>query len=54
MPRRIIPIPPSQWVSARHKSRLPATDSISLRIVAPVVVKPEADSKKLSVKLGKN
>ena len=51
MPSRMIPIPPSQWVMARHRRRLCGTASISVRIVAPVVVNPDIDSKKASVKL---
>ncbi len=47
----IIPIPPSHWVRLLQK-RIPCgIDSISVRIVPPVVVKPDIDSKKASPKL---
>jgi hypothetical protein len=46
------PMPPSHWVSARQKSRLGGIASTSVKIEAPVVVKPETVSKKASVKDG--
>jgi hypothetical protein len=45
----IIPIPPSHWVILRQKSNPCERDSISFRIEAPVVVKPEMVSKNASV-----
>ncbi len=40
-----MPIPPSHWVMERH-NRVPwGSVSILLMTVAPVVVKPEIDSK---------
>ena len=48
----IIPIPPIHWVKLRHiKIPLPM-DSMSFKIEAPVVVKPESVSKNASVKKG--
>ncbi len=44
-----MPMPPSQWVSARQKSRLWGRASTSGRMVAPVVVKPLITSKQASV-----
>ena len=46
MKRTMIPMPPSQCISIRHQciERLIAA-SISVNTVAPVVVKPETDSK---------
>ena len=46
------PMPPAQWVKLRQKSRPFGTDSTSIKIVAPVVVKPEAASNTASKKLG--
>ena len=47
--KTIIPIPPIQWVKARHQSRALGNCSMSVNMVAPVVVKPDMDSKKESV-----
>jgi hypothetical protein len=45
------PIPPIHWVRLLQK-RIPCNcDSTFVRIVAPVVVNPEIDSKKASPKL---
>lgn len=46
------PMPPIQCVKLRQKSRQRDSASISVRIVAPVVVKPETVSKKQSIKDG--
>ena len=46
-----IPMPPSQWVKARQKRMPREQASISVRIEAPVVVKPEKDSNTQSAKL---
>ena len=46
---RMIPRPPIQWVRLRHMSRPCGRPSISAKIVAPVVVKPDAASKTASV-----
>ncbi len=46
-----MPMPPSHWVKERQKSTPRATDSMSVKIEAPVVVKPEADSKSASTGL---
>ena len=40
-----MPMPPIHWVNARHNSRLRGTASMSVRIVAPVVVRPLIASK---------
>ena len=40
-----MPMPPSQWVKARHRRMPLGRDSMSVRMVAPVVVKPELASK---------
>ena len=45
-------MPPSQWVKLRQYSSPRPSGSTSFKIVAPVVVKPEAVSKKASKKLG--
>ena len=46
------PMPPTQWVKLRQ-NRIPrCRGSISVRILAPVVVKPETVSKKASTKWG--
>ena len=47
-----MPMPPSQWVKERQKSMLFDTASIFVSMVDPVVVKPEAISKKASANLG--
>lgn len=44
----MMPMPPSQWVRLRHMRIPRGTRSISVRTEAPVVVKPETDSKKAS------
>jgi hypothetical protein len=45
MDRTMMPIPPSHWVMLRQR-RIPAgIASISFRTEAPVVVKPDRDSK---------
>ena len=50
--KNTIPKPPTQWVIMRQKSRDLGSASISWRIVAPVVEKPDIVSKKASVKSG--
>jgi hypothetical protein len=47
-----MPIPPIQWVRLRQNKMLFGKDSTSVRMVAPVVVKPDMVSKKASVKEG--
>ena len=47
-----IPIPPIQWVKLLQKRIDFGIELISLNIDAPVVVKPDAVSKKASIKLG--
>jgi hypothetical protein len=47
-----IPIPPIQWLKLRQNNNPLLIDSISERIVEPVVVKPDTVSKKASKKLG--
>jgi len=44
-----IPIPPNQWVVERQNKIDLGRDSISVRIEAPVVVKPDIVSKNASV-----
>ena len=44
-------IPPIHWVRLRQNKIPRGRDSTSLKMVADVVVKPETDSKKASVKL---
>ncbi len=46
-------MPPTQWVSERHRSRLRGTSSIAVSMVLPVAVKPETLSKIAAVKRGK-
>ena len=46
------PIPPTQWVKLRQNSTPRPRGSISVRMLAPVVVKPETVSKKASTKWG--
>ena len=41
-------MPPTQWVKLRQNSRPFGSDSTSVRMVAPVVVKPDTVSKKAS------
>ena len=48
----MIPIPPIQWVRLLHKSTDFGRDSISVRMDAPVVEKPETDSKNALTKEG--
>jgi hypothetical protein len=48
----MIPIPPNQWVKLRQNIKPWGSPSILVRIVAPVVVKPDIVSKNASVKLG--
>ena len=43
------PIPPSHWVSERQNIIARPRRSKSTRIVAPVVVKPDIDSKNASI-----
>jgi len=43
--KTIIPIPPSHWVRLRQKKKDFEYREKSVRIVAPVVVIPETDSK---------
>ena len=45
-------MPPSQWLRERHSRSSGGSDSTASITVAPVVVKPEADSKNASAKLG--
>ena len=45
-------MPPTQWVKLRQKSILLHMASTSVRMLAPVVVKPEAVSKKASASRG--
>ena len=47
----IIPIPPIHWVTLRQYRMPLLTASISVRMVAPVVVNPDMVSKNASVKL---
>lgn len=47
-----IPIPPSQWVKERQNNMDLGSASMSVKIVDPVVVKPEQDSKKASATSG--
>jgi hypothetical protein len=42
-------MPPIHWVWARQRRIPRGRDSISVRMVAPVVVKPETVSKKASM-----
>ena len=42
------PMPPTQWVKLRQNNPPRDKDSTSVRILAPVVVKPETVSKKAS------
>ena len=51
--RTSTPMPPSQWVKERQNSTPLGIDSMSVRMEAPVVVKPEADSNTQSTKEGK-
>ncbi len=44
----MIPIPPSHWLKPRQKRRPRGSEPGSEKIEAPVVVKPEIDSKKAS------
>ena len=46
------PIPPMKWVSLRHINNPWSRDSMSWRMVAPLVVYPDIISKKASVKDG--
>ena len=46
------PMPPSQWVNERQNRMPLGRCSISVRMVDPVVVKPEAVSKYASARLG--
>ena len=43
--RTMMPMPPSQWLRPRQKKKALGYKAKSLRMVAPVVVKPEIDSK---------
>ena len=45
----MIPMPPSHWVKLRQKRMPQPEPSISVMTEAPVVVKPEADSKSASI-----
>ncbi len=49
--RTMIPIPPSQCVVLRQKSKLLGRASMSERMLAPVVVKPDMDSKTVLIRL---
>ena len=46
------PMPPSQWVKLRQYSSPLGMASTSVKMLEPVVVKPETVSKKQSMKLG--
>ena len=46
------PMPPTQWVKLRQKSSPRGSASTSVKMVAPVVVKPDTVSKKQSVSEG--
>ena len=46
------PMPPTQWVRLRQSSAACDMDSTSLRMVAPVVVKPEMVSNRASTTEG--
>ena len=46
------PMPPTQWVKLRQNRQLRRRGSTAVRMVEPVVVKPETVSKKASIKLG--
>ena len=50
MVRTMMPMPPSQWVRLRQSSSPRGWASMSDRMDAPVVVNPDMDSKKASVK----
>jgi hypothetical protein len=50
MTNNIIPSPPIQWVKLRQNKIEYGRDSTSGKIDAPVVVKPEHDSKNASIK----
>ena len=50
--KTMMPIPPSQWVKERQKRIDFGIDSISVRIEAPVVLKPEQDSNTASARSG--
>ena len=52
MTKTTIPIPPSQCVKERQNRSDLGMASISVRIEAPVVLKPEQDSKKASAAEG--
>ena len=47
------PMPPIQWVNALQKRMPRGWASMSVRMVAPVVVKPDTDSNRQSTKEGK-
>ena len=51
--RTMIPMPPSHWIKLRHSKSAFGSVSIPVKMEAPVVVNPETDSKKASVKLVK-
>ena len=46
--KTITPMPPSRIITLRHSSMQWLKDSTFVRMVAPVVVKPETDSKNAS------
>ena len=46
------PMPPTQWVKLLHMREAWEMASTSDRILAPVVVNPETDSKSASMKFG--
>jgi len=50
--RTMMPMPPIQWVRLRQNRMPRGRDSMSERMLAPVVVKPDMVSKKASVKEG--
>lgn len=50
MAKAMIPIPPIHWMMARQKRMPREISSRPLRMVDPVVVTPETDSKMASVK----
>ncbi len=52
MERTMIPMPPSHWVRLRQRRTPFGSPSTALKMLEPVVVKPETLSKKASVKPG--
>ena len=52
MVKNTIPIPPIQWVMERHSKMECGRTSMSVKAVAPVVVKPDMVSKKAAATRG--